>query len=106
MRNNMINPVFKFYISSTFRDLSDQRLKIRDYLVKNETLPIETVSASSDPTLKQCLSDVDSCDAMILLVANSYGTLVDVPDGKRRSITQYPFRGRESSPRTSALLNP
>ena len=87
----MINSVFKFYISSTFRDLSDQRRKIRDFLVDNENLPIETVSASSDPTLQQCLSDVQSCDAMILLVANSYGTLVDAPDGSRRSITHCEF---------------
>lgn len=83
----MPSSVFKFYISSTFRDLSDQRREIRDYLVDNDNLPIETVSASADPVLQQCLSDVENCDAMILLVAKSYGTLVDAPDGKRRSIT-------------------
>lgn len=87
----MTNPVFRYYISSTFRDLSGQRQRIRDYLVDNETLPIETVSASADPVLRQCLSDVERCDAMILLVANSYGTLVDAPDGKRRSITHCEF---------------
>lgn len=87
----MPSSVFRFYISSTFRDLSDQRQKIRDFLVVNDNLPIETVSASADPVLQQCLSDVESCDAMILLVANSYGTLVDAPDGRRRSITHCEF---------------
>jgi hypothetical protein len=52
---------------------------------------METVSASADPVLEQCLSDVESCDAMILLVANSYGTLVDAPDGQRRSVTHCEF---------------
>lgn len=87
----MTNPVFRYYISSTFRDLSGHRKIICDYLVANETLPIETVSASANPVLQQCLSDVEECDAMILLVANSYGTLVDAPDGKRRSITHCEF---------------
>ena len=87
----MPSSVFRFYISSTFRDLSGQRQRIRNFLVDNENLPIETVSASADPVLEQCLSDVESCDAMILLVANSYGTLVDAPDGKRRSVTHCEF---------------
>jgi hypothetical protein len=91
VRNNMTNPVFRYYISGTFEDLSGERQIIRDYLVHDETLPIETVSASADPVLQQCLSDVERCDAMILLVANSYGTLVDAPDGKRRSITHCEF---------------
>ena len=87
----MKHSVFKFYISSTFRDLSGQRQKIRDYLVDNQNLPIETVSASADPVLEQCLRDVEQCDAMILLVANSYGTVIDAPDGQRRSITHCEF---------------
>jgi hypothetical protein len=91
VRVAMTNSVFRFYISSTFRDLSGQRQRIRDFLVDNENLPIETVSASADPVLEQCLSDVESCDAMILLVANSYGTLIDTPDGLRRSVTHCEF---------------
>ncbi|MFM7642892.1 MAG: DUF4062 domain-containing protein [Cyanobium sp.] len=84
-------PPFRFYISSTFRDLSEQRQMIRDYLVISNNLPVQTVTASADPVLQQCLDDVDSCHAMILLVANSYGTLVDAPDGQRRSITHCEF---------------
>jgi len=87
----MQNSAFRFYLSSTFKDLSGQRQKIRDFLVDNENLPVETVSASADPVLEQCLRDVESCDAMILLVANSYGTVIDAPDGKRRSITHCEF---------------
>lgn len=92
----MLNAVFKFYLSSTFRDLSGQRQKIHNYLVQIENLPIETVSASADPVLEQCLRDVESCDAMILLVANSCGTVIDAPDGQRRSITHCEFNHARS----------
>lgn len=85
------NTVFTFYISSTFRDLQGQRRLIGDYLVNTGLLHVQTLSASADPVLKQCLKDVESCDALILLVANSYGTIVDCPDGKRRSITHCEF---------------
>lgn len=85
------NTVFTFYISSTFRDLENDRRRIGDYLVNTGHLHVQTLSASADPVLKQCLKDIETCDALILLVANSYGTIVDCPDGKRRSITHCEF---------------
>jgi hypothetical protein len=81
----------RFYLSSTFRDLQKERELIAEYLVKDEHLPIQTVIASADPVLDQCLRDVEGCDVMILLVAASYGTIVPGRDGVRRSITHHEF---------------
>jgi hypothetical protein len=93
----MRQKTLRFYLSSTFSDLGEERKLISDWLVNSEQLPVQTRSASPDPVLKKCLADVDSCDVMILLVASSYGTIVPGPDGVRRSVTHHEFlRARET----------
>lgn len=91
----MNKPITKIYISSTFRDLQGQRAELREYLVKVGQLPVETVVASSTPVLSKCLADVEACDVLILLIANSYGTLEEGDDGVLRSITHHEFRHAE-----------
>ena len=81
----------RIYISSTFRDLGDERALVAEYLVKTEHLPIQTVIASAGPVLEDCLADVASCDALILLVASSYGTIEADRHGIRRSVTHHEF---------------
>ena len=87
----MTGKILKFYISSTFKNLQEERNLLAEYLSKNLQLPIRTEIASSDPVLNQCLADVEACDTMILLVASSYGTIVVGPDGQRLSITHHEF---------------
>jgi hypothetical protein len=87
----MTGKILKFYISSTFKDLKEERKLLAEYLTKNLQLPIRTELASSDPVLERCLADVEACDTMILLVASSYGTIVEGPDGERLSITHREF---------------
>jgi hypothetical protein len=81
----------RIYISSTFRDLGEERKLISDCLVNFEQLPIQTTLASPDPVLVRCWDHVDSCDVMILLVGSSYGTMVPGLDGVRRSVTHHEF---------------
>lgn len=81
----------RFYISSTFLDLQDERALIAEYLVQTEQLPIQTVYASANHTLEQCLQDVQSCHAMILLVASRYGSVIPGRDGVLRSVTHHEF---------------
>lgn len=86
----MMQRTLRFYVSSTFRDLEDERTLVAEYLVKNEQLPIQTILASADPVVEQCLADVESCHVMILLVASSYGTIVSY-NGTSLSVTHHEF---------------
>jgi hypothetical protein len=87
----MPQQTLRFYLSSTFRDLEEERASIAKYLVRMEQLPIETKIASAGQVLGECLADVESCDAMILLVASSYGTIVANQEGVERSVTHHEF---------------
>lgn len=85
------HPILKFYISSTFLDLEQERMLIKEYLVKDESLPVESVVASPRPVLERCLRDVESCDVYILLVGSRYGTSEPDDRGIVRSITHHEY---------------
>lgn len=84
-------PVLKFYISSTFLDLEEERSAIHDGLVLFKNLPVETVVASPNPVLAECLKDVDECDVYLLIIGSRYGTSVADEEGVCRSITHHEY---------------
>ena len=86
----MTNNILRFYLSSTFRDLRDEREIVARNLVDLEVLPVQTLVASPDPVLKACLKDLERCDAVILLVASNYGTIITDRKGSL-SITHREF---------------
>ena len=68
-------PVRRIFISSTAIDLRDYRDKVRDAILRLETLPIamETFSANSGQPASECMRMAAEADAVICIVAHRYG---------------------------------
>ena len=82
------------YISSTFRDLEDERKLVFDWLAKQAGLytPVNSEAPSPDPVLKTCFDDIQRCDIYILLLGARYGTRSDSQYGENLSYTHHEFR--------------
>jgi hypothetical protein len=85
----------KFYLSSTLRDLYDERKivkRIFEYMNQGGHKLI-TSETSSPEIFQQCLKDIDQCDVLILLLGVRYGTLFAHTDtGEELSMTHHEFR--------------
>ncbi len=96
----------RIYISSTFRDLVEERRAVRDAVVRLGHLPVamETYTATERRPLEKCLDDVAKCQAYVGIFAGRYGF---VPAGQRESITrlEYDEAGRRGIPRLIFLLH-
>ncbi len=96
----------RIYISSTFRDLIEERRAVRDAVVGLGHLPVamETYTATERPPLQKCLEDVASCQAYVGIFAWRHGF---IPKGHDQSITrlEYDEAGRHGIPRLIFLLN-
>jgi tetratricopeptide (TPR) repeat protein len=68
-------PVLRIFISSTAVDLLDYRDKVRDAVLRLESLPIamETFSAQSGQPVGECMRMAAAADAVICIVAHRYG---------------------------------
>lgn len=93
--------VARVYISSTYSDLVEERLAVRDAVLRLGHHPIgmEDYGAGEQPPVTKCLDDVRSCDAYVGLVAWRYGS---IPRGHGRlSFTELEYReaGRHRRPR-------
>lgn len=82
---------YKIYLSSTYSDLAEERKVILSHLRREGVLPIQTELASAEPVLERCLKDVEKCDALILLVSASYGTIKENANGEEYSITHHEY---------------
>ncbi|MBW8873858.1 MAG: DUF4062 domain-containing protein [Acidobacteria bacterium] len=95
----------RIYISSTFKDLIQERLAAREAVLTLEHLPryMESYTASEECPLDICLEDVRSCQAYVGILAWRYGF---VPPSYSKSIThlEYEEAGRSGIPRLLFLL--
>jgi hypothetical protein len=95
----------RVYISSTFKDLIQERLAAREAVLTLEHLPrsMESYTASEERPLDLCLEDVRSCQAYVGIFAWRYGF---VPPSQSKSIThlEYEEAGRCGIPRLLFLL--
>jgi tetratricopeptide (TPR) repeat protein len=84
-------PVLRIFISSTAVDLIDYRDKVRDAVLRLESLPIamETFSAQSGQPAGECMRMAAEADAVICVVAHRYGYVPppDLGGDGERSIT-------------------
>ncbi|MEO8372560.1 MAG: DUF4062 domain-containing protein, partial [Candidatus Solibacter sp.] len=83
--------VRRIFISSTSEDLEEYRSAARDAVLSAGCQPIMmeyfTAQGKRKP-LEACLREVDTCDAVIAIVAHRYGWVPEgQPDGKAKSIT-------------------
>jgi hypothetical protein len=85
------HPVLRIFISSTAADLREYRDKVRDAVLRLESLPIamETFSAQSGQPASECMRMAAEADAVICVVAHRYGYVPppDLGGDGERSIT-------------------
>jgi len=95
----------RVYISSTSRDLKDERAAVRRAILLLGHVPVgmENYNSAESPPLARCLDDVAACDVYVGICAWRYGF---VPSGETRSITEceYEQAGRSTKPRLLFLL--
>jgi hypothetical protein len=75
LSNVVKHPVLRVFISSTAVDLRECRDKVRDAVLRLESLPIamETFSAQPDQPANECVRMAAEADAVICIVAHRYG---------------------------------
>jgi len=83
----------KFYLSSTFKDLQQERQAAKDAFQKVGYQCVCSEPASHREVVERCLKEVEMCDALLLLLGTRYGTLRKNPTtGENLSITHHEFR--------------
>lgn len=98
----MSGDVFKVMLSSTYRDLIDQREAVRDAILGQGMLPLIMETDSANPSrgiITNSLAKVDEADAYVVLISNyRYGQVIPDnvlnPDGL--SVAELEFRRAEA----------
>jgi len=86
--------MLKIYLSSTLDDLEEHRANVKEALRKDGHLVVDSYGATPNPTVEQCLKDIDSCDIYVGLFAWRYGW---EPPGENRSITESEYLAAQKS---------
>ncbi|MFN8378112.1 MAG: DUF4062 domain-containing protein [Anaerolineae bacterium] len=83
----------KIYVSSTYRDLKDQRRAVLDALRRadHDVEAMEFYVAEDNRPLERCLEDVSQCDLYVGIVAWWYGYQPDRDNPDRLSITRLEY---------------
>jgi hypothetical protein len=70
-------PIYKVFVSSTFRDLREERSEVQKALLKLNCLPVgnELLPAADDETWKFIKQQIDDSDYYVILVVGRYGSL-------------------------------
>lgn len=68
---------YQVFVSSTFRDLSNERKKVLDLLLMADCIPagMESFVATDDEQFNVIKKVIDLCDYYILIIGRMYGTL-------------------------------
>ena len=90
----MNDKIYKIFISSTYKDLKEQRQKVIDTIIKMQYLPVgmEMFNASSDSQWKIITDTIDDCDYYVLILGKRYGSLIQNGSDKGLSYTEREFR--------------
>ena len=92
--------MYKFYISSTYKDLEKERQAAANAVQElgHEVIAMERYPSMEERPLDKCLADVRNCDFYIGIYAYRYGY---IPKGYDKSIThlEYEEAGKKSIPR-------
>jgi hypothetical protein len=95
----------RIYVSSTFKDLEQERGKARDAILELEHLPrcMENYTAGEERPIESCLRDVRTCEGYVGLFAWRYG-FVHPQESKSITHLEYEEAGRHGIPRMIFLL--
>jgi len=95
----------RIYISSTFKDLEQERRFARDAILTLEHLPrcMENYTAAEERPIEACLKDVRSCQGYVGIFAWRYG-FVHPAENKSVAHLEYEEAGRRGLPRLIFVL--
>jgi GTPase SAR1 family protein len=84
----------KIYVSSTFLDLEEFREKILFHLqkMKQAVTAMEYYLADDRRPMDKCISDVETCNIYIGIFAWRYGTIPEIDNPEKLSITETEYR--------------
>jgi tetratricopeptide (TPR) repeat protein len=77
----------KVYLSSTLKDLQNERNAVRKAL-EGECVVVDSYSASDSAVVESCLADVERCDVYVGIIGFRYG---ETPRGYEKSITHLEY---------------
>src|ERR1035437_1837235 len=91
----------KIYLSATRLDLATECAEVKDWLINAGHEPVDSYIPDSQPVLKSCLADIDSCNLYVLILGHRYGSRPPEENPEKLSITHLEFRhaGERGIPR-------
>src|SRR6267378_2581740 len=91
-------PIYKVFVSSTFRDLREERSEVQKALLKLNCLPIgmELFPAADDETWEFIKEQINDADYYLVLVAGRYSSLAS--DGISFTEKEYDYARQQNIP--------
>lgn len=85
---------YQIFISSTYKDLIEERQKVRDTILSMYQFPIgmEMFSAADEEQWEIIQETIDSSDYYILIIAHRYGTVIESGEYSGISFTEKEYR--------------
>ena len=85
--NSKFHPPYKVFVSSKYRDSEERRKTVQDAITMDEMVwyGMEILSASTRPTVEECLRYAREADLLVGIIARCYGW---IPEGSDISITE------------------
>lgn len=100
-----MDKIFKFFVSSTYTDLSDIRTQAMQGVLKAGHFPVMMEGFSATATQKEKIKqEIDDCDAYILIVGSKYGT-IDVETGLSYTEWEYDYAAKHGLPILTMILS-
>lgn len=103
-RRKAVNKKYQVFVSSTYKDLKEERLAVTQFLLKMGFIPVgmEQFPASNMSQMEYIKMMLDSCDYYLLILAGKYGT-IDV-DGVGFTEKEYDYAIANNIPVMSILI--
>jgi hypothetical protein len=85
-----MNKKYQVFVSSTFRDLEEERAKVIEILLNKDCIPVgmEYFPAIGEDQMTQIKELIDECDYFILILGGKYGSIEPVSE---KSYTQLEY---------------
>ena len=73
--NSKCDPPYKVFVSSKYRDNEERRKTVQDAITMDEMVwyGMEILSASTRPTVEECLRYAREADLLVGIIARRYG---------------------------------
>lgn len=93
-----MNKKYQIFISSTYKDLIDERNKVRDVILSMYHFPIgmEMFNAADEEQWEIIKETIDSSDYYILVIGKRYGTVIQDGPNAGISYTEKEFKYAKS----------